>query len=106
MRYVQRLREIIARHVTEAIPGAAGAISVTLLTGIATGIPLADHDAFRASGLAHLLAVAGLHIGIVMGWVTVFFRLASPRRNTPASTGQPRSWPRWRRWPRAAATWC
>jgi competence protein ComEC len=75
MRYVQRLREIIARHVTAAIPGAPGAISVTLLTGIATGIPLADHDAFRASGLAHLLAVAGLHIGIVMGWVTVFFRV-------------------------------
>ena len=69
---VQRLREVIARHVSAAIPGAAGAISVTLLTGITSGIPQPDHDAFRASGLAHLLAVAGLHIGIVMGWALAF----------------------------------
>ena len=71
LRLVQRLRELIARHITAVVPGAAGAISVTLLTGVTAGIPPADHDAFRASGLAHLLAVAGLHIGIVMGWVLV-----------------------------------
>ena len=68
MAFVQRLRESIAARVTAAIPGAAGAVSVTLLTGSATGIPEADHQAFRDSGLAHLLAVAGLHIGIVMGF--------------------------------------
>jgi competence protein ComEC len=73
---VQRLREIIARHIAAAVPGPAGAISTTLLTGITTGIPPSDHDAFRASGLAHLLAVAGLHIGIVMGWTLAFARLA------------------------------
>ncbi len=75
-RLVQRLREIIARHIAAAVPGPAGAISTTLLTGITTGIPPSDHDAFRASGLAHLLAVAGLHIGIVMGWTLAFARLA------------------------------
>ena len=75
-RFIQSLRESIARRIAAAIPGSAGAVSVTLLTGSATGIPLADHDAFRASGLAHLLAVAGLHIGIVMGWVLAFSRLA------------------------------
>jgi competence protein ComEC len=76
LRLVQRLREVIARRITAVVPGSAGAISVTLLTGMTTGIPLDDHDAFRASGLAHLLAVAGLHIGIVMGWVLAFSRLA------------------------------
>ena len=73
---VQQLRELIARRITAVVPGASGAISVTLLTGVTSGIPPADHDAFRGSGLAHLLAVAGLHIGIVMGWVLVFSRLA------------------------------
>ena len=73
---VQQLRELIARRITAVVPGPSGAISVTLLTGVTSGIPLVDHDAFRASGLAHLLAVAGLHIGIVMGWVLVFSRLA------------------------------
>jgi len=65
---VQSLREIVARRVAAAVPGAPGAVAVTLLTGASRGIPEADHDAFRASGLAHLLAVAGLHIGIVMGF--------------------------------------
>ena len=76
LRMVQRLRETIARHIAAAIPGPAGAVAITLMTGVSTGIPLADHDAFRASGLAHLLAVAGLHIGIVMGWAMAFSRAA------------------------------
>jgi competence protein ComEC len=63
---LQWLRETIAGRVTAVIPGAAGAVSATLLTGASRSIPEADHAAFRQSGLAHLLAVAGLHIGIVM----------------------------------------
>jgi competence protein ComEC len=76
LQLVQRLREIIARRIAAVVSGPAAAISTTLLTGITTGIPPPDRDAFRASGLAHLLAVAGLHIGIVMGWVLAFARLA------------------------------
>ena len=71
---VQWLRETIAARVVAAIPGAAGEVSVTLLTGTSRGIPEADHEAFRSSGLAHLLAVAGLHIGIVMGFALAMAR--------------------------------
>ena len=74
--WVQRLRETIAGRVTAVVPGAAGTIIVTLLTGGSRGIPEADHAAFRQSGLAHLLAVAGLHIGIVMGFALGFARTA------------------------------
>ena len=49
MRLVQRLREIITRRVVAVIPGAAGAVSVTLLTGASMAIPEADHAAFRDS---------------------------------------------------------
>jgi competence protein ComEC len=73
---VQALREAIETHIRAVIPGAPGAIAVTLLTGYARGIPEADHAAFRDSGLAHLLAVAGLHIGIVMGFSMGLARLA------------------------------
>ncbi len=76
LRLVQRLREIIAGRVSAAIPGSAGAFAVTLLTGFQNAMPIADHDAFRAAGLAHLLAVAGLHIGIVMGFAMVLARTA------------------------------
>jgi competence protein ComEC len=76
LRLVQRVREIIAGRVSAAIPGSAGAFAVTLLTGFQNSMPIADHDAFRAAGLAHLLAVAGLHIGIVMGFAMVVARTA------------------------------
>jgi competence protein ComEC len=74
MRRVQRLREAIDDRVVAVIPGAAGAVSATLLTGRSMEIPAADHAAFRDAGLAHLLAVAGLHIGIVMGFALVVSR--------------------------------
>ena len=74
MQFVQWLRETIAARVIAVIPGAAGAVSVTLLTGESMAIPEADHAAFRDSGLAHLLAVAGLHIGIVMGFALTVAR--------------------------------
>ena len=74
MRKIQWLRETIAARIFAVLPGAVGAVDVTLLTGDALAIPAADRDAFRDSGLAHLLAVAGLHIGIVMGWVLLVTR--------------------------------
>ncbi|MBV9250144.1 MAG: DUF4131 domain-containing protein, partial [Acetobacteraceae bacterium] len=50
MRFVQWLRETIAARVAAEIPGAAGQVAVTLLTGASSGIPEADHAAFRDSG--------------------------------------------------------
>ena len=66
---LQGLREIIAGRIARALTGAEAAIAATLLTGSAAAIPAADRAAFRDSGLSHLLAIAGLHIGIVMGLV-------------------------------------
>ena len=63
----RNLRQAIAARIMAALPGTRGAIAATLLTGTGSAIPQADRAAFQASGLAHLLAVAGLHIGIVMG---------------------------------------
>jgi len=70
--WLEVTRAAIARRFTIGMGGAAGAVSATLFTGLTAAIPLADRAAFRDSGLAHLLAVAGLHIGIVMG---LFFGL-------------------------------
>jgi len=70
------LREAVAARIIAGLPGPPGAIAATLLTGIGTAIPASDRAAFEQSGLAHLLAVAGLHIGIVMGLVFALTRLA------------------------------
>ncbi len=64
---LQGLRDGIARRMVQGLPGPQGAIGSTLLTGTTLAIPQPDREAFRDSGLAHLLAVAGLHIGIVIG---------------------------------------
>lgn len=73
--WLQRLREAIARRIGAVLPGPQGAIAATLLTGSTSAVPEADKQAFRDSGLAHLLAIAGLHIGIVMGLVFGAVRL-------------------------------
>ncbi len=71
----QRLRERVAARITAILPGARGAIAATLLTGISSAIPQAARSAFAVSGLAHLLAVAGLHLGIVMGLTMGLLRM-------------------------------
>ena len=65
--WMQRVQEAIAERIRARLPGTDGAVAATLMTGVPSAIPEADREAFRASGLAHLLAVAGLHIGAVMG---------------------------------------
>ena len=66
--WLQALREVIVGRVNAALEPTEAAIAGTLLTGGTAAIPEADRAAFRDSGLAHLLAIAGLHIGIVMAW--------------------------------------
>ncbi|NHN84990.1 DUF4131 domain-containing protein [Acetobacter musti] len=71
---VERLRESIAARIMSVLPGTDGAIGATLLVGQSGAIPAPDRDAFAASGLSHLLAVAGLHLGIVVGLVVAVTR--------------------------------
>ncbi|MCB8875645.1 ComEC/Rec2 family competence protein [Acidisoma silvae] len=72
----QGLREHVAARVLGLTPGTAGGVAATLLTGLSSAIPLADRQAFATAGLSHILAVAGLHIGIVMTTVFVTLRWA------------------------------
>ena len=67
--WLRGVREAVEGRIRAVLPGPDGAIAATLLTGLTSAIPEADRAAYRDSGLAHLLAIAGLHIGIVMGLV-------------------------------------
>lgn len=63
------LRARLSAHIRQQVPGGAGAIAAALATGDQGAMPLADADAMRRSGLAHLLSVSGLHITAVVGAV-------------------------------------
>jgi competence protein ComEC len=65
--WLDNLRGRIAARILTVLPIDTGTVAATLLTGDADSIPAAERSAFVASGLAHILAVAGLHVGIVMG---------------------------------------
>ncbi len=74
-RWWEGVRDRVAARIQAALPGSQGAIAATMLAGAGSAIPEADRAAFRDSGLAHLLAVAGLHVGIVMGLVMAATRV-------------------------------
>jgi competence protein ComEC len=62
-------RQRLADHIRWQLPGGAGGIAAALATGDQGGIPEADAEAMRRSGLAHLLSVSGLHLTAVVGAV-------------------------------------
>ncbi|MBM9403002.1 ComEC/Rec2 family competence protein [Gluconacetobacter azotocaptans] len=72
---LETLREAILARILRVLPPDRAGVAAAVLTGSAAPMPQADRDAFADAGLAHLLAVAGLHLGIVMGVTMAVVRL-------------------------------
>jgi competence protein ComEC len=72
---LERLRLAIADRIRAAVPGEAGAIAVSLITGERGGITEATNEAYRDSGLVHILSISGLHMVIMAGAVFGAVRL-------------------------------
>ncbi len=70
------LRQDVVARTLAAVPGTEGAVAAALLTGQRGAIPAEELDRIRTSGLAHLLAVSGLHVGIVAALCFLLVRLA------------------------------
>ncbi|MFV0332799.1 MAG: ComEC/Rec2 family competence protein [Tropicimonas sp.] len=71
---VFRVRVVLSRWVQARIPGAAGAMAAAILTGDRSAMPLESVEALRQSNLAHLLAISGLHMGLLTGVVFASLR--------------------------------
>jgi competence protein ComEC len=68
----ERLRELrthMSRRIIAVLPGSTGGVASALITGKRGAISEEVKTAFRQSGLQHLLAIAGLHLGLVGGFV-------------------------------------
>src|SRR6202008_4448872 len=73
---IARVRQAIGQRVVEALPGETGAIANALITGERGGITESTNQAFRDSGLFHILSISGLHMVIMAGAVFLSIRLA------------------------------
>jgi len=73
LRRGDRLRQRILERLAETLSPAELSLAQSLLFGDRTALPSEVEDAFSRTGLMHLLAVSGLHLGIVLAgaWIVV-----------------------------------
>lgn len=79
-RWVEGVRTRVREAVREHVPGQAGAVLLALLIGDRTYVDEATDEAFRRAGISHLMAVSGLHVGLVTGLLFVVLRRLGVRR--------------------------
>jgi competence protein ComEC len=66
---LRQLRTEMTRRIAAVLPGSTGGVASALITGKRGTISEEVKQAFRDSGLSHLLAIAGLHLGLVGAFV-------------------------------------
>lgn len=72
---IERVRQAIGARVVAALPDETGGIANALVTGERGGITEATTDAFRDSGILHILSISGFHMAIMAGSVFFIVRL-------------------------------
>lgn len=72
---VFRVRMAIGARMLEILPGDVGGFAVAVTTGARSAISQEALDDLRASNLAHLLAISGLHMGLLTGFVFALLRV-------------------------------
>ncbi len=68
-------RMALAAHVRKIVPGESGAFAAAIMTGDRSGMGQDTLQALRDSNLAHLIAISGLHMGLLAGFLFGGLRL-------------------------------
>ena len=89
---IANLRAAIVERLRAALPGEAGAVAAALLVGERGYLSRDVVANLRDSGLAHILAISGLHMGLVAGTVFAAVRAALALSPTLALTRPLRKW--------------
>lgn len=69
-----RARLALSARVQSALPGEAGGFAAAVMSGDRSGIGQDTLQSLRVTNLAHLLAISGLHMGLLTGFVFAAFR--------------------------------
>ncbi|NCC21818.1 MAG: ComEC family competence protein [Alphaproteobacteria bacterium] len=72
---LDNLRQSVAERVAARVAWPDGAIVTALSTGEVAAIPEEDMEAMREAGLAHLLALSGMNVGMIAACVFFLSRL-------------------------------
>lgn len=72
---IERLRLNIAARIAKDVAQPQGGMMATLMTGQRHATAEDDIKAMRESGLAHLLAISGMHVGMIAAALFFFSRL-------------------------------
>ena len=89
---LDRLRGRISAELKEVLPGPTGALAAAIVTGDRSDLPGEQRDALRDANLAHLLAISGLHMGLLVSAVYGGARLAFAAIPSIALTYPVRKW--------------
>ncbi|MBI2872671.1 MAG: DNA internalization-related competence protein ComEC/Rec2 [Chloroflexi bacterium] len=65
--WVYTVRQRLATSLDAALPEPHGSLARTLLLGLRGKLPDPIQEQFRVSGTYHMLAISGLHVGVVLG---------------------------------------
>ncbi|MGJ8572752.1 MAG: ComEC/Rec2 family competence protein [Hoeflea sp.] len=71
---LRRMREHISNRIRTVLPGDPGGIAAALAVSDRRGISKPTVEALRATGLAHILAISGLHMALAAGTLYVGIR--------------------------------
>lgn len=70
-----QMRMAISKQVQNALPGHTGGVATAIITGDRSAIPKPVLQDLRDTNLAHLLAISGLHMGLVSAFAFGVLRL-------------------------------
>ena len=82
--YCLKLRETITHRISQAVSDENSAILKGMLFGDTGGMPQETAQAFRNSGIAHLLAVSGLHTALWCGIILSILKALKLKERTCA----------------------
>jgi len=80
---IEQFREKIIARIRKSVPDASqSSIATAMMTGERSAISKADNEALQESGLAHMLSISGMHIGMISA--SVFFMVRILLVSVPA----------------------
>lgn len=72
---IAQFRQRLVRHIMRILPPAESSVAAAIIAGDKSLISTAQYDQYRNSGLAHFLAISGLHMSMLAGLMFFGVRL-------------------------------